>query len=102
LQITSSKLLLNSLNTLYVNKQEDIEKLTFVLSSDTRLRILDLADGRNTRNDILNSIDINSSALTKHLKVFMELPEHLQLLNKIKDGNNVYYTKKYDFILTAL
>jgi len=101
-EIKSTKLLLNDFNTLFVNNKEDVKLIGKVLSNSTRLNIFKFADGRLCRSEIRERLNLSREGLNRHLKVFEDLPDHLKLLNKLKDGKNVYYVKNFDFLIFSL
>ena len=95
-------LLLNKFNTLFVNKKEDILKIAKALSSEKRLELVDLSDGRLMQKEIIEQLGINHQATYKHKKVFENLPDHIKILSKIREGKTVRIVKNYDYILIAL
>ena len=82
----------------YIDKKENIKEIGKVLSNENRIKILNLSDGRFIRKEIEQRLGISSTAMTKHINLIKQFT----LLDKNREGKNVIYEKKYDYILIAL
>lgn len=102
MEITSTKLILNDLNTLFVNKKSEIRQISKVLSNEKRIKLLELSDGRLIRKEIEDRLGLYTNSVSQHLNLILSLPNDIRLLRKIKEGASTTFVRNYDYILIAL